>query len=108
MKEGLTKENFWNEMMEKYPEQMKSFCKYIDDYKESNDWQALFNDGYIYGCHPKTPTDPIMKTTKAPKFHDLPLAMQMGIFNNWCGEYNLQECKEEIETVFKMDKILNN
>lgn len=64
--ESLTKENFWNALTEKYPEQMKQFCDWVDEYKQRIDWDNLFreNDSNI----------------AAPKFHDLPIAMQFGIF----------------------------
>lgn len=66
--ENLTKENFWNELQEKYPYGMKIFCDWIDEYKKANDWDSLF---------------PITKRKKHwmdIKFHHLPLAMQIGIW----------------------------
>lgn len=56
---GLTKENFWNELQIKYPDAMKAFGKWIDDYKASVGWGDLFPNGV--------------------KFHDLPFEMQNGI-----------------------------
>ena len=102
---NLTKENFWNEMHQKYPEQMKRFCAWIDKYKARVNWNILFNH-QLYGKqykHSKTS----MKQIPAPKYHDLPLAMQMGIFMEFCGEYKLDECKAEIESVFNIDRVLN-
>jgi hypothetical protein len=67
--ENLTKENFWNEMKEKYPQAMERFCEWIDDYKRQVEWKKLFN------------------TTYYPwKFHDLPLAMQFGIWRQFIAE----------------------
>lgn len=69
--ENLNKENFWNELMSRFPDGMKLFCSWVDDYKEKNNWNDLFN----YGI-------PRRKTQgwHNPKFHDIPLAMQIGIF----------------------------
>ncbi len=86
--EGLTKENFFNEMMQKYPLAMKDFCNWVDEYKQKNDWGNLFNFGTPHyakqGWH-------------NTKFHDLPLAMQMGIWNEYLDKYSLETCKEKIE-----------
>lgn len=65
--ESLTKENFWNELNNAYPEQMKEFCAWIDEYKKRVDWDGLFNG--LKGPF-----------TSSPKYHDLPIAMQLGIF----------------------------
>ena len=56
---SLTKENFWNELREMYPEAVDHFCKWIDRYKEEVGWDGLF--GEIF------------------KFHNLPFDMQNGI-----------------------------
>lgn len=68
--QNLTKENFFNEMKEKYPLAMKDFCNWIDKYKVQNNWDMLFNGGLQITEHVET---------RAPKFHDLPFAMQIGI-----------------------------
>lgn len=78
MIENLTKENFWNEMQKEYPKAMKKFCDWIDKYKEENNWERLFNTGYDSGY--TLDRDSKMTTTQAPKYHELPLSMQMGIF----------------------------
>lgn len=68
----LTKEHFWNVLYEKYPDKMKNFCQWIDEYKKDVKWAMLFNssgDANIYA-----------KSAMAPKYHDLPIAMQVGIF----------------------------
>lgn len=62
----LTKENFWNNLHAKYPEQMKRFCDWIDAYKKRVHWMALFY--------------------KDVKYHDLPFAMQLGIFLQYLSE----------------------
>lgn len=74
MKETLTKENFWNEMKQKYPKAMDHFKKWINQYKFEHDWDDLFNGGWereAYGG---------IDRTEAPKYHELPIAMQFGIF----------------------------
>lgn len=81
--EKLTKENFWNDLMEKYPEEMKQFCAWIDEYKERVDWKRLFNTGTDYTGYLGMPGKPITEfkqVREAPKYHDLPIAMQVGIF----------------------------
>lgn len=70
--ENLTKENFWNGIKEKYPKASKEFCDWVDAYKEENNWDSLFNSDYVPAF--QEPTCP------APKYHDLPIAMQFGIF----------------------------
>lgn len=62
--ENLSKENFWNELYSKYPKGTKLFCDWIDKYKAENEWDFLF----------------LGQKRKHIKFHDIPLAMQMGIF----------------------------
>jgi hypothetical protein len=89
----LTKKNFWNEMMEKYPKSTKSFFDWIDEYKKEVDWVNLFNEHLNV------------------KFHDIPYAMQQGIWicfvNNTLHkffeqpEYNYQfDLAEDIKEVF--------
>lgn len=68
---SLTKENFWNSMNEKYPEEMKQFCDWIDEYKKRIKWNIIFADDS---------TSPNGLTVTAPKYHELPIAMQIGIF----------------------------
>jgi hypothetical protein len=80
----LTKENFWNLQQKRTPLIMERFCKWIDEYKKQNNWGYLFS-GYkktedngriivCYGCF--------------PKYHEIPLAMQIGIFLQFVAEYN--------------------
>lgn len=69
--ETLTKENFWNDLKEKYPEEMKRFCEWIDEYKKRVDWERLFASTI---------------NAQAPKYHDLPIAMQFGIFLQFAKE----------------------
>lgn len=57
---NLTKENFFNEIKIKYPAAMESFCKWIDEYKQKNNWGQLFLTGI--------------------KYHNIPLEMQIGLW----------------------------
>lgn len=87
--ENLTKENFWDQLMEKYPEEMKRFCSWIDGYKERTDWKRLFNTGTDYTGYigiPGKPVTEFKKVREAPKYHDLPIAMQFGIFLQFAKE----------------------
>lgn len=72
--ETLTKEDFWNLMMTKYPERMKDFCAWIDEYKKTVGWDNLFQNGHLYGRDPEF---------RDIKFHNIPVAMQLGIFMIW-------------------------
>ncbi len=77
MKQNLTKENFWNDIMELYPKSCKLFCDWVDKYKEENNWDNLFNA--------RTSRYPALDT-KAPKFHEIPYAMQHGIWIEFANE----------------------
>lgn len=77
--EKLTKENFWNALYEKYPDQVQQFCNWIDEYKKRVNWNMLFNSQSDY-------QNSDGKNAPAPKYHDLPIAMQWGIFQQFCAE----------------------
>ena len=85
--ENLTKENFWNEMQNKYPLAFKDFSTWIDNYKKANNWNSLF------------PITERKKHWMDIKFHHLPIAMQMGIWNEYLdvNSSNLQKCQNDIE-----------
>ncbi len=70
LQQPLTKETFWNPMMEKYPLATAKFCEWIDEYKIAIGWKELFNDGKAWAGG----------ITIAPKYHDLPQEMQIGIW----------------------------
>ena len=73
---NLDKETFWNEIMDKYPIGMERFCNWIDQYKLRVDWNSMFaaNEN----------TDQLHSSKY--KYHDLPLAMQVGIFIQYALE----------------------
>lgn len=86
--ENLNKENFWNEMYQKYPLAMKDFCSWIDEYKKRNDWNDLFhNKAASYDAK------------HSVKFHDIPIAMQMGIWREYLdvNASEIQICQNDIE-----------
>ena len=76
---NLTKENFWIALYEKFPGEVQSFCDWIDAYKKRVGWNILFNSDSEY-------QNARGKNAPAPKYHDLPLAMQWGIFQQFCAE----------------------
>lgn len=107
LNKGLTKENFFNEMMEQYPNAMKLFCEWIDEYKKTINWNKLFNDSYSRTNVQRASNGEICHIDfSAPKFHEIPYDMQVGI---WIGfamfeqpEYSYcGDLEEDIKTVFK-------
>ncbi len=96
--ENLNKENFWNEMQQRCPLAMKEFCVWIDIYKEKNKWEDLFNDSYSKTNYQYASNGEVTSIDFAfPKFHDLPLAMQMGIWNHYVESLDIDSCKKSIE-----------
>lgn len=103
--ESLTKENFFNNLKEKYPLAIEDFCIWMDKYKKENNWEELFNSGYE-----DISKDSKTGFSKAPKFHDLPLAIQIGILHQYFlttqnqdifnSEY-IKCVQEELTTEFK-------
>lgn len=84
MKQNLTLENFWNDLYIKYPKATKVFCNWIDKYKVKNNWENLFNGGV---CISGSEDDAFDFSTEAPKYHDLPWAMQLGIWIEFITDY---------------------
>lgn len=75
---SLTRENFWDELMTKFPGDINRFISWIDEYKEAVGWNHLLG--------------------KAIKFHDMPIAMQLGIFIQFtCDESHRYSFNEESE-----------
>lgn len=113
IEQNLTKENFLDRMMQLYPNTTTRFCKWVDEYKEAVGWNKLFNDG----IERYVPGSAFTATVYAPKFHDLPYAIQMGIWilyvqdmedmtpwmQGWdFSDYNLSE---DIEEIFRLSEI---
>jgi hypothetical protein len=72
--ENLNKENFWDDIKERYPQAVELFCNWIDKYKEEVGWDRLFANGQ-YFMEPERNGGHRIDT----KFHDLPFEMQNGI-----------------------------
>ncbi len=93
---GLTYENYWTKMTEGYPDQVKKFGDWIDQYKKCIAWNKFFTYHSPEGI-------------KSWKYHDLPLAMQLGIFHQYaleCGNIvylaeTMDDLIEQIELHFK-------
>lgn len=75
--ENLTKEDFWNNLKSKYPGEVENFCKWIDTYKTKVNWEKLFNNGSPHYAH---------QGWHNPKYHDIPVGMQIGIFLQYISE----------------------
>jgi len=63
---NLNKENFFNDLQQKFPKAMKHFCDWVDEYKEEVKWLEMFS-GNI-------------------KFHDIPYDMQVGVLLRYLSE----------------------
>lgn len=100
----LTKENFWDEMEQKYPKAMKHFKEWIDNYKIEHDWDNLFNEGPIDSWNINSGSNANYKA--APKYHELPVAMQLGIFLEFASAtVDQKEFTEEYGTNWMADMI---
>lgn len=86
--ENLTKEIFWNDLQAKYPDGMKTFCNWIDEYKKKNDWDMLFRNWH-------------RSELEQIKFHHIPYAMQMGIWFEFVIDRG--GCSFEVEDLFTFD-----
>lgn len=93
--EPLTLENFWNEMKLKYPNAVQKFKDWIDEYKVAVGWDMLFNCNSDY-------QNSDGKNAEPPKFHDLPHAMQQGIWMEYICDRHAG-CQWEIEDFFAYD-----
>lgn len=59
----------WAALAKKHPEAYKLFEEWLHQYKKFQRWPRMFNE---------------TKTRPAPKYPDLPAAMQVGIFTQFC------------------------
>lgn len=71
---NFTTKSFWDELENKYPNEIAQYKGWIDEYKRCVDW-----DSSLFGRSPKNGECPV-------KYHDLPMAMQWGIFQQFCAE----------------------
>lgn len=90
----LTKENCFNELMQKYPKSMKVFCEWIEEYKEEVGWEGLFNDGVSFLTKNLNTI-----TTESPKYHELPQALQHGIWIEFLTQRNYFEIFNASDTL---------
>lgn len=81
MQINLNKANTWDAFDMQYPTAMCKFRKFIDIYKAENGWNDLFNSNSDY-------QNRLGKNAVAPKFHDLPFEMQIGIIIAFLRIYN--------------------
>lgn len=79
--DNLNKENFFDAAGRSFPLAMDSLLQFVDRYKLANTWDKLFNGGFFVQY--TGPQKQFEVYTKAPKFHDIPLAMQVGIIIEW-------------------------
>jgi hypothetical protein len=86
---NLSKTEFWDPAKDKFPNAVEAFCKWIDEYKEMVGWNGLF------GVHETSVDGRLVCVGVAPKFHDIPYEMQMGIMNRFFIE--MFAGKEEYE-----------
>lgn len=94
--EVLTKENFWNDLYDAYPEAMRVFCEWIDEYKKRVNWDTLFADNIRVGDSSLLRST-IPKGTRAPKFHEIPVAMQLGIWSQFVSEHEQEHSFFDME-----------
>lgn len=79
--EKLTKEGFWDLMIQRYPVSSKIFLDWIDQYKKRVNWLPLFNSSSDW-------QDNEGRNAPAPKFHNIPPEMQFGIFLQFIKEHH--------------------
>jgi hypothetical protein len=88
----LTKEHFWDKVLDESPIVMNKFLFYIDDFKKAINWDQLFNSGADTGMLKRGENGYGHKKvlTIAPKFHDLPFCMQKGVIENFLISEKIQ------------------
>lgn len=101
IEEKLTKENFWDELYVAFPKATQVFCEWVDQYKAMVGWKRLFNEGYVLNKDYNIGFMVDPGKTMAPKFHDMPYAMQMGIWIAFVKDRG--GCGWEIEDMFTYD-----
>lgn len=90
MNDLLSKENFWNEIEDKYPDALSHFRMWIDKYKEEVNWEDLFGN---------TQVSTRDKYEGQIKFHHLPDELQCGILIRYQIEF------EKGSTVINQSKL---
>jgi len=77
--ENLTSENCFKALEAQYPLGFKCFLDWLDNYAEANNWDHVFNPLYR-SERVNSSTCVAIQIGHGPKYRDLPLAMQTGIF----------------------------
>lgn len=96
--ETLTKENFWNSLMDKYSGPLNEFRTWLDSYKKSVNWDDLFANKKIFQRE---------HYWADIKFHNLPADMQFGIILRYMNEKEGREL--QIETMKSIiDRFFND
>lgn len=106
MPDLLTKKEFWDKLYEQYPDGVEVFCKWIDEYKKRVGWNSLFNEGHklFSRAGDGNGYDPTGGVTKAPKFHDMPDSMQLGVLLEFALQYDAVTGHEwDIDDLFGYD-----
>ena len=115
---SLTKENFFDELKANYPTAWLAFDLWIDEYKKAVDWDSLFNDESLISVETQISKDSrrdVFGYSKAPKFHEIPFEMQIGILLKFVTEnipllgkqfeaeiFSQSRLKELMEMVFEL------
>lgn len=94
--ENLNKENFWNEMLKEYPKAMNVFCHWVDVYKKRNNFNELFKADIAVAINLRGGLTPI--TSAAPKYHELPLAFQVGMWIEFLDDLGASVPSLNVET----------
>jgi hypothetical protein len=93
--EGLTKQNFWNDIEKDYPCQVQRFKDWVDNFKRTVEWSPI----------------------RGAKFHDLHLELQYGILLRFVREekivvepvpLDIEEVAEMMRLVFSYMKVRKN
>lgn len=86
----MTKDAFWQPIENRAPKTFKQFKDWIDGYKKRVGWDKMFHAGIQLS---RSDDD----ITKAPKVHDLPDALQIGIFFQFLTEQEYVAYKPDID-----------
>jgi hypothetical protein len=112
--QSLTKENFWDVLHARFPDAVDEFYKWIDEYKARNNWEGLIKPYPIKREPIEDGKVEISFSTKSMKFHDLPYAMQYGIWAEYsatvwkAGAWEYERLIEWIEvSIAYSQKLIN-
>ncbi len=75
----LTRQNFWNNILQKYPELYKIFIEWIAEYKARPECDFIFFPSYDSELFPE-------EQKLVEYFENVPIALQIGIFLQYVAE----------------------